>query len=194
VLKRLATHAVRTFETEVKKGLRASLTQDELTEVVDEEDGEDSQVKEEEDGAGKKKAHKKGERSTGVKQAKIVRQHERVDPITGKGRSKGYGFLEMLKHADALRVLRWTNNNPDVGPLFEKWWKDELEDLIKQEKSKKDKDEARLKRMRDEQEKGGSRHSKGTLIAEFSIENVQVVQRRSALQKDRVSVRMILYS
>jgi len=114
-----------------------------------------------------------------------VRQHERVDPVTGKGRSKGYGFLEMLKHADALRVLRWANNNPEVGPLFEKWWKTELEDLIKQEEGKEDKDEARLKRMKDELVKSGSRQSKGTLIAEFSIENVQVVQRRSALQKDR---------
>ena len=192
VLKRLAVHAVRAFETEVKKGLRAGLTPDELAEVIDEEDGEETQIKEEKDEKGKKKIHKKGERGTGVKQAKIVRQHERVDPVTGKGRSKGYGFLEMLKHADALRVLRWTNNNPDVGPLFEKWWKDELEDLIKLEKSKPDKDEARLKRMKDEQEKSGSKQSKGTLIAEFSIENVQVVQRRSALQKDRASVRVTL--
>jgi nucleolar protein 4 len=186
VLKRLAVHAVRAFESEVKKGLRTGLTQDELTEVVNEEDGENTQVTEE-DGKGKTKAHKKGERTTGVKQAKIVRQHERVDPVTGKGRSKGYGFLEMLKHADALRVLRWTNNNPEVGPLFEKWWTDELEDLIKQEKKKEDKDEARLKRMKDEQEKSGSKQGKGTLIAEFSIENVQVVQRRFALQKDRAS-------
>jgi hypothetical protein len=192
VLKRLAVHAVRIFETEVKKGLRAGLTSDELTEVVDGESGDESQVKEEEGEKEKKKPHKKGERGTGVKQTKIVRQHERVDPITGKGRSKGYGFLEMLKHADALRVLRWTNNNPDVGPLFEKWWKDELEDLIKQEKNKDDKDEARLKRMKDELEKSASRQSKGTLIAEFSIENVQVVQRRFALQKDRGIVRITL--
>lgn len=193
VLKRLAIHAVRAFETEVKKGLRAGLTTDELAEIVDEENDEESQVKEEEGDKGVKKAHKKGERGTGVKQAKIVRQHERVDPVTGKGRSKGYGFLEMLKHADALRVLRWTNNNPDIGPLFEKWWKDELDDLIKQEKRKEDKDEARLKRMKDELEKSGSRQSKGTLIAEFSIENVQVVQRRSALQKDRGLVRVPLF-
>lgn len=188
VLKRLAIHAVRAFETEVKKGLRAGLTPDELAEIIDED--EESQVKEEEGDKSIKKAHRKGERGTGVKQAKIVRQHDRVDPVTGKGRSKGYGFLEMLKHADALRVLRWTNNHPDIGPLFEGWWKDELDDLIKQEKRKEDKDEARLKRMKDELEKSGSRQSKGTLIAEFSIENVQVVQRRSALQKDRGPVRV----
>lgn len=156
---------------------------------------EDEEVKAEEEEKGKKeykKGFQKGARSTGVKQAKIVRQHERVDPVTGKGRSKGYGFLEMVKHADALRVLRWANNNPDVGPLFEKWWKDELADLIKKEKAKpkEEKDEARIKRMQDEQERTGPKGLKGTLIAEFSIENVQVVQRRSALQKDNVSVRI----
>ena len=31
--------------------------------------------------------------------------------------------------------------------------------------------------MKDEQEKSGSKQGKGTLIAEFSIENVQVVRR-----------------
>jgi nucleolar protein 4 len=186
VLKRLAVHAVRTFETEVNKRLRTGLTPDELVEIFDDEDG--AQVKEEDGGSTKTKARKKGERGTGVKQAKIVRQHERVDPVTGKGRSKGYGFLEMVGRADALHVLRWANNNPDVGPLFEQWWKDELEDLIKHEKIRENKDEARLKRMKDELDKIGSRQSKGTLIAEFSIENVQVVQRRSALQKDRASV------
>ena len=48
--------------------------------------------------------------------------------------------------------------------------------------------------MKDEQEKSGSKQGKGTLIAEFSIENVQVVQRRFALQKDRASVRLIFLS
>lgn len=192
VLKRLAIHAVRSFESEVKKGTRTALTQDELTEVVDEDDDDERQVKHEDSGPAQKKTHNKAGRSTGVKQAKIVRQHERVDPVTGKGRSKGYGFVEMHKHADALRVLRWTNNNPDVGPLFEQWWKDELEDLIKQENKKGAKDDARLKRMREEVEKSGSRNSRSTLIAEFSIENVQVVQRRSALQKDKASVSVVL--
>ena len=69
-------------------------------------------------------------RDTGVKQAKIVRQAERVDTLTGKGRSKGYGFIEMHKHVDALRLLRWANNNAKVGTLFDVWWKDELDRLI----------------------------------------------------------------
>jgi nucleolar protein 4 len=127
-----------------------------------------------------------------VKQAKIVRQAERVDPVTGKGRSKGYGFVEMHKHADALRVLRWANNNPNAGPLFEEWWKDELQDLVKVEKAKADgdRDDARLKRLKDELEKGSTKKSKGTLIVEFSIENITTIQRRNTVQKERASVNL----
>ena len=67
-------------------------------------------------------------------EAKIVRQQDRVDVLTGKGRSKGYGFVEMEKHADALRVLRWANNNPAVGKLFDEWYKEELKELLEKEK------------------------------------------------------------
>jgi nucleolar protein 4 len=118
-LKRLAMHAVKTFEKEVKEGKREALAEDEI------DDGKD------EDEAGKEKKRRvPGERKTGVKQAKLVRQADRIDPITNKGRSKGYGFLEMDKHEDSLRVLRWANNNPEVGPLLATWWKDELHDLV----------------------------------------------------------------
>lgn len=180
MLKRLAIHAVRTFEAEVKKGTRKGLSEDELADVEEDMPAAFKDEPEPEDVKDKKK--RPFGRKTGVKQAKIVRQLERVDPVTGKGRSKGYGFLEMHKHADALRVLRWSNNNPDVAPLFEEWWKAELGDLVKAEKAKdkEAKDEDRLKRLKDELEKGGSRKIKGTLIVEFSIENVQVVQRRNA--------------
>lgn len=134
---------------------------------------------------GEKKKKKFMGRGTRVKQAKIVRQQERIDPVTGKGKSKGYGFIEMNTHGDALRVLRWANNNSDIGPLLEEWWKEELGDLIKLEKGKEARDDARLKRMQDELEKVstiGAKKSKGSLIVEFSIENVQVVKRRNALQ------------
>lgn len=127
-------------------------------------------------------------RKTGVQQAKLVRQQERIDPVTGKGRSKGYGFVEMHTHADALRVLRWANNNPSVGELFEGWWKEELKDLLKAEKSKSDKDETRIKRIEGEIEKDMPKKSRGTLIVEFSIENIQVVQRRKAHQDERKKV------
>ncbi|KAJ6547176.1 hypothetical protein B0H19DRAFT_1164315 [Mycena capillaripes] len=183
LLKRLAIHAVRAFQDDVKSGTRAALSADELAEVQDEEDKEDVEPK--------KKMSKKMllGRRTGVKQAKIVRQAERVDPVTGKGRSKGYGFVEMHKHADALRVLRWANNNPNAGPLFEAWWKDELQDLVKAEKAKADgdRDDSRLKRLKDELEKGSAKKSKGTLIVEFSIENITTIQRRNTVQKDRAS-------
>ncbi|KAF5379115.1 hypothetical protein D9615_005877 [Tricholomella constricta] len=181
LIKRLAIHALRAFEAEVKKGERAALTADELSDMSQDDDEED--IKDEGEESKKSKKKRLIGRRTGVKQAKIVRQMERVDPVTGKGRSKGYGFLEMNTHADALRVLRWANNNPDVGPLFEEWWKDELKDLVKQESTKEPKDDARISRLKEELEKGGSKKSKGTLIVEFSIENIQVVQRRNAAQK-----------
>lgn len=191
MLKRLAIHAIRTFEAEAKAGKRGPLSNDELTEPSPEgEDDGDGDVKMEDDQSSPKK-HKgqkfKGKgRSTGVKRAKIVRQQDRVDPVTGKGRSKGYGFLELGTHADALRVLRWANNNLAAGRLFEEWWKAELEDLIAVEKRKEaeKRDEARMKRIRDEIEKGAPAKSRGSLIVEFSIENIQVVQRRAAKTGD----------
>ena len=172
MLKRLATHAVREFEREAKNGLRIGIS--------DEERAEDAKTDD---------ADQEGHKSvigkmTGVKQAKIVRQSERVDPVTDKGRSKGYGFVEMRKHSDALRVLRWSNNNPAVGPLFEDWWKEELGDLIKREAAKEDKDDARLKRMKEELGGHNAKKKIGVLIVEFSIENVQVVRRRSAHQDE----------
>ena len=184
MLKRLAIHATRAFEAEAKAGKREPLTSDELAEPAPAENDEDVKM-EEEDALTKKRKGKvpKGKgRDTGVKQAKIVRQQDRVDPVTGKGRSKGYGFLELGTHADALRVLRWANNNFAVGRLFEEWWKAELEDLIVAEKRKDaaKRDETRIKRIREEIEKGVPPKSRGTLIVEFSIENIQVVQRRAA--------------
>ncbi|OCH90226.1 RNA-binding domain-containing protein [Obba rivulosa] len=183
MLKRLAIHAMRAFETEVKKGTRQGLTEDELAEP--ETTDAQEPVKEEPDAD---EQHKKGKRpskgrNTGVKQSKIVRQHERVDPVIGKGRSKGYGFLEMTSHAEALRVLRWANNNPSANALFEEWWKTELQDLLKIEKKKEKKDEARIMRIKEELERGAPAKTRGTLIVEFSIENVQVVHRRAEKQQ-----------
>ncbi|KAJ8503092.1 hypothetical protein ONZ45_g11162 [Pleurotus djamor] len=181
MLKRLAIHAIRAFKTEVKEGRRDGLTEDELAVTVDADDSKDVS----------KGSKGRPGRNTGVKQAKIVRLAERVDPVTGKGRSKGYGFVELHKHADALRVLRWTNNNPEAISLFKVWWKEELEDLIKLEKQRlktaqgDEADESRLKRMKDELEKGTPKSSKDSLVVEFSIENIQVVQRRATMQKER---------
>ena len=193
MLKRLASHAVKAFESEVKQDLRQPLTADELARFTTSEESSgimDGDVKI--DKQKEKKGKFKG-RDTGVKQAKIVRQAERVDTLTGKGKSKGYGFIEMHKHADALRLLRWANNNPDVGALFDVWWKDEVESLLKLEKAKpeSEKDDARAKRLKealDNKSAGdGKKKSRGSLIVEFSIENIQVTQRRNANQKDQAA-------
>ncbi|KAI0916243.1 hypothetical protein AcW1_009926 [Taiwanofungus camphoratus] len=189
MLKRLAIHAVRTFEKEVEEGIRQRLTDDELAEAASAADHEEMKKEPGSEKKSKKDTKRKGGRDTGVKQAKIVRQADRVDSVTGKGRSRGYGFLEMATHANALRVLRWANNNFEVGALFEGWWKVELEGLVKIEKKKDVKDESRLKRLKEELEKGTPVKSKGTLIVEFSIENVQVVQRRAAHQREKSQVR-----
>ncbi|CAB4420823.1 unnamed protein product [Rhizophagus irregularis] len=49
-----------------------------------------------------------------IKQAKIVRAKDRIDTVTQKPRSKGYGFLEFAQHAHALAALRYLNNNPEL--------------------------------------------------------------------------------
>ena len=156
VLKRLAMHSVRTFNAEVKQGIREDLSPDERACPVDQEEPEPK---------------KRG----GVQQAKVVRQADRVDAVTGKGRSRGYGFIEMHTHADALRVLRWANNNPGVIALCDGWWREELAECVTRT------DEARAKRMREEMV-GPARDTRGALIVEFSIENVQVVKRRAAIR------------
>ncbi|KAG9085736.1 RNA recognition motif-containing protein [Ceratobasidium sp. UAMH 11750] len=172
VLKRLAMYAAREFEDEVKRGEREGLTRDEL------------QPTEQEGETNAKKKGKKG-RSTGVRQAKIVRAADRVDAVNGKGKSRGYGFIETEEHADALRILRWANNRPGVVGLMRGWWKEELKDLVGLSEKGEGKDEdraTRLKRLKDELEKlegePEGKESSKTLILEFAIENIQVVKRR----------------
>ena len=166
MLKRLATHAIQAFDNEVAAESRPGLSEDELArdEPVPAAD----------------ESRNKGGPTPRVRQAKIIRQADRVDPLTGKGRSKGYGFLELREHADALRVLRWTNNNPDVPSLLAEWWPAELE-----AEKKKGADPSRAKKnIAETPENQGSstKHPRGALIVEFSIENTQVVQQRTARQ------------
>ncbi|SCV72435.1 BQ2448_3972 [Microbotryum intermedium] len=150
MMKRLANFAIREFYKEVKAGLQKPLTADELNDNVVDASGALS--------APSKVERVKGVPPSRVRQAKLLRQSDRVDPLTGLGRSKGYGFLELGSHADALRVLRWANANKDVGALLRKWWRDALEGMIEKVQSGegsvgkgvslKEKDE-RLKRLRE---------------------------------------------
>ena len=175
-LKRLAIHAVRTFDDEMKAGTREGLTK------AEEVDDTLSPA------LAAKKSKKRGERETAVIQSKVVRQSEKLDPLTGQGRSKGYGFLEMRSHKDALKVLRWANNNAAIGALVSEWWKGEMGEILertkkslevaREEKKEVEELEARVKRlearlMEKESKDGGMRGGK-TLMIEFSIENVQV--------------------
>ncbi|WVQ97481.1 hypothetical protein IAU59_004595 [Kwoniella sp. CBS 9459] len=146
-LKRLAIHAVRAFDTEVREGTREGLARTE--EQDDTLSAAIAARKNSGAGAGSKKGK---ERETAVIQSKIVRQTEKVDPLTGSGRSKGYGFLEMRSHKEALKVLRYANNNPEVGALMWTWWKEEMKDL-------KERTEKALVAARKLAEKGGKADS-----------------------------------
>ncbi|OXG10851.1 nucleolar protein 4 [Cryptococcus neoformans Tu259-1] len=204
-LKRLAIHAVKAFDKEVADGEREGLARAEEMDAT--MSAAIAARGDKSGGKGKGKGGKK-ERETAVIQSKIVRQTEKLDPVTGQGRSKGYGFLEMRSHKDALKVLRWANNNPEVGPLMWEWWKVELGDMKERaekaltaarkreeepqkeaaKESKKGLEsveelESRLEKLDSRLEEGDSRSGGGmrggkTLIIEFSIENVQVVKRR----------------
>ncbi|TIC41349.1 hypothetical protein E3Q06_01607 [Wallemia mellicola] len=177
VLKRLALHAVKEFEVEVSRGDREALSREELEDMTESEGVKDP-----------KKGYKG--RPTAVVQSKIVRQTDRVDSVTGLGRSRGYGFLEMSNHKNALRVLRYANNNNEVTNLMKIWLVEELEQAQKRHTEaiatakgeKKDEERAKLKSVQERLEKAKGdqlKESRGTLMVEFSIENVQVIKRRA---------------
>jgi len=179
MLKRLANYAIREFEEEVRRGERgpldvAEIGGEEVTERGKEKKGRESMQK--------------------VKQAKIVRELNKVDVLTGKGKSKGYGFLELHKHEDALRVVRWANNNTAVGELWDGWWKREVAELMKKETGNGEDGAARLKELKKEAQREESKWkaTNKTLIVEFSIENIQVTERRKS-RRTMPSVRSSLH-
>jgi len=179
MLKRMAGHAIKDFESQVKAGTREALSTDELRADEDENDIDVEQKT--------KVSTKKGiVLKPKVIQSKIVRASERVDALTGKGRSKGYGFLQMSTHADALRVLRYANNNPELNVLFDGWWKEELTDLVKTEKDEEKKQRLKMELAKPAAASTGKKA--GTMIIEFSIENVQVVQRRQTKSEQQTQV------
>lgn len=136
MLRRLAGWAIKSFDDEAKKGRRSKLTIDELREPVDalgvstvisKTDAATREAKK-----AKKGFNGRGSMSNRIVQAKILRQDDRIDPLTGFKRSKGYGFLELADHANALRVIRWANANPAVHKLLHSWWIEDLETRIAQ--------------------------------------------------------------
>jgi nucleolar protein 4 len=90
-----------------------------------------------------------------VRQAKVVfesKEGKKVSEVEGAGRSRGYGFIEYWTHRSALMGLRWLNGHSiDYQAIgaAKKGGKADIED------------------------------KKRRLIAEFAIENAQVVHRRS---------------
>jgi len=96
-----------------------------------------------------------------VKQAKIVFEGQeggKVNEGSGAGRSRGYGFIEYHTHRSALMGLRWLNGHQIDYKAYE------LE-------KGKDKGKNVTKEVLQERKK--------RLIAEFAIENANVVKRRS---------------
>ena len=178
MLKRMALYALRAFTDEVKAGNRDDLDADEKADTT-----VSANVKQSESDGDKKRPP-----PSLVIQSKIVRQNERVDPLTGKGRSRGYGFLEMRTFPHALKVLRWANGNKALGDLFAKWWQEELETHIAKLKGAKDistEDRTRIKRLestlqdlKDEGQKAIKSEFRGMLRIEFSIENITTVRKR----------------
>ncbi|KAN0063566.1 RNA recognition motif-containing protein [Thecaphora frezii] len=196
MLKKLALHALRSFKDEVKRGEREDLDEYEKA------DRTISTTLAEDSGYASKK---KGERPTAVLQAKVVRQMDRIDALTGQARSRGYGFLEMRSFQEALKVVRWANGNKAVASLFVDWWQQDLEQRMDQirgqikKKGGNDEDkeeveemEARIKRIQKKVEelKAGQKPDKsergGLLVLEFSIENATVTRKRKEMmQKSR---------
>lgn len=165
VLRRLARHALKAFDDDVKAHQRKPLTSEELSE------------KQEGEGLGVVGARKQKVKADGtvlpparVQQAKVLRQSDKIDPLTGLGKSKGYGFLELASHADALRVLRWVNANHEIGSLLKEWWVEDMQKMVgKGDQERSDRIQEKIKQVQEEF-KGKGKTMKRTLIVEFSVE------------------------
>ncbi|CDU24136.1 related to Nucleolar protein NOP4 [Sporisorium scitamineum] len=194
MLKRLAIHAIKAFGREVRAGEREDLDADEKADRTVSTSVEN-------------RKRKPGERPTAVVQSKVVRQHDRIEALTGMGKSKGYGFLEMKSFNDALKVIRWANANKTVSKLFGEWWTDDLQQQVdriatqihsknKTLEDSKPGEEAdalraeieelttrrqRLRSKLTELAEGGSGEKErgGMLMIEFAIENVVTTKKRA---------------
>ncbi|WFD29758.1 RNA recognition motif-containing protein [Malassezia sp. CBS 17886] len=182
-LKRLALHALRAFTDEVKAGTRADLDEDEKADNT-----QSANAKTPTPTPGRSRPP-----PSLVVQSKVVTQAARIDPLTGKGRSRGYGFLEMRTFPHALKVLRWTNANKAVNPLLMQWWREELEAQLAKLNAQRDsagagsEADARRKRLETAIAELGDRSAaseyRGIPRVEFSIENVTTVRKRVLRQE-----------
>ncbi|EGF99245.1 uncharacterized protein MELLADRAFT_79511 [Melampsora larici-populina 98AG31] len=156
-LKRLARYALNEWRTEVKMKRREELSGEELE---------------------PKSLEKKDEKASKIKQVKVI-----IDP-DNKGKSKGYGFIEVFSHSDALRIVRYVNENLiKIDGLLKVWRLEELEGEADRKKSGLDEDvkekENRVKKVEEIKKvlENGKRSTK-LLMVEFAIENAQTVKKR----------------
>jgi len=168
-LKKLALTASKSFRNQVKEGPRPMLTPDEIQDA-------------------KTSINMNFSLAGAVKQVKVIRNKDRVDLVSGLGKSKGYGFIEMRTHAEALMVLRWLNNNAEANKLTWDWFKEDLQNSLKLKDKEEDKDRRRLliERAKEaEEESAGGSRNKQRLIVEFSIENIVTVKRLEKRSQNR---------
>lgn len=102
----------RITDTDLRNAVRASVKEFWKDVANSRREGLEAEVVEEELEEGHAKPGP--ERKICIKQAKIIRETDRIDPITKKAKSKGYGFIEFSSHADALACLRVMNNDNQI--------------------------------------------------------------------------------
>ena len=166
-LKFLAREAVVGFSAEVKAGKRQPLSKEELSRGGEEE--KEAEVERRRKGKG------------------VIRQVKIVEEKSGGGaggRSRGYGFIEYVSHRWALMGLRWLNGREVGGGL-------ELpvanipgrsERITMQAKALAEKVGVKDKPKKPVRP-DVPQEKKKRLIAEFALENTQVVHRRKETEK-----------
>ena len=140
----LCRGAVLAFDREVAEGKRQGIE----AELLEDEEEEKP----------------RGRKWTMLKQAKLLVESERLDD-KGKPRSKGIGFVEFRTHEDAIKCLRWLNNNPACYGLLLK--RTEEGGIVAEKKG-----------VLTEDKKGIPESARKRPIVEFAVENRLVVKKR----------------
>ncbi|KAI8609849.1 hypothetical protein BC830DRAFT_1173203 [Chytriomyces sp. MP71] len=158
-LKRAAILCVKRFWEEAKQRKRKGLEDEVLEE--DKQDGLEPPG---------------SDRRIIIKTTKIMLDNMKIDPVTKKGRSKGFGFLEFQNHSDALACLRYMNACPYVFKADGlPYGLEELQALESGEASESD--ISALKKAR-------------RPIVEFSVENRTILKKKEELvQKQRIAAK-----